>query len=189
MPAKGHMRGTLVFIRTTMIGGLLVLLPAVIVLYLGYQAFGYVRMFTAPITGPLGDYVGIPLLITVVVIVAASFLAGLVARTAVGGRLFRSVDQQIAARLPGYASMRGTLEAWGTDGAKPCTVRLDDGFAIGFVMEMRDGLCTVYLPSAPTPGSGSVLIVTEDRVRPIDAPLSTVAGSMGHYGRGVLRFL
>ncbi len=46
------------------------------------------------------------------------------------------------------------------------------------------GLCTVFVPSAPTPAAGAIYYLTEDRVKLLDVPVSTAMGCIMRLGIG-----
>ena len=51
---------------------------------------------------------------------------------------------------------------------QPVLIRLDDATQLGFVMDaLDDERRVVFIPDAPTPWSGSLLIVSADRLEPL----------------------
>jgi hypothetical protein len=68
---------------------------------------------------------------------------------------------------------------------EPALVETDDGWAFALVVERQPpGYCTVFLPDAPTPTSGSVRIVQARRVRPLDAPMLSLLACLTRSGSG-----
>ena len=56
---------------------------------------------------------------------------------------------------------------------KPAMAEIEDALVPAFIIEeFEDGSFTVFVPSAPTPISGSVYILTPERVHPIDVPFT-----------------
>ena len=90
------------FLKTTIIGATSFLLPAVLVLFILSYALRLVRRVAVPIShalklNQLGDLAGISVatVLAVLVLVLISFVAGIVARTVVGGRLSRWAETSL----------------------------------------------------------------------------------------------
>jgi uncharacterized membrane protein len=84
------------FLKTTIIGATSFLLPAALILFILSYALRLVKRLAAPIShslklDQLGDLAGIgaATVLSILVLVLISFVAGIVARTAIGGRLTR----------------------------------------------------------------------------------------------------
>jgi uncharacterized membrane protein len=58
--------------------------------------------------------------------------------------------------------------------------------AFGIIIERANGFSTIFIPSAPSATSGSVRIVLDSNVHPLDVPLRKVLSSMSHYGEGAI---
>ena len=52
------------------------------------------------------------------------------------------------------------------------------------IEEFEDGRFTVFVPSAPTPLSGSLYILTADRVHPVDVPFTHAVKALSRWGAG-----
>jgi len=167
------------FLKTTIIGGTLFLLPvALIVFFLSY-ALRLVRRVAIPISNSLhldrlGDVAGIgaATLLSVLMLILVSFVAGIVARTGVGRRITGWSETSVLGRLPQYRMMKSMAEGLAhiesASGLKPALVSIEDGWQIGYVLEqLENGWVAVFLPQAPTPMAGNVMYFTADRVRPL----------------------
>ena len=91
-------------LKTTIIGGTTFLLPAALVVFNLAYALRLVKRLAAPIShslklDQLGDLAGIgaATVLSVLVLVLISFAAGIVARTAIGGRLSRWSEASFSA--------------------------------------------------------------------------------------------
>jgi uncharacterized membrane protein len=63
--------------------------------------------------------------------------------------------------------------------------RIEDAWVLSFVIERHaSGLFTVFVPSAPTPAAGSIYYLTEDRLRPLDVPVSAAVACIMRLGVG-----
>jgi len=72
------------------------------------------------------------------------------------------------------------------EGFKPSLVEVEDGsLSPAFLIERHeDGRCTVFVPSAPTPMAGAILIMPGERVHPIDVPMGAILGCVSKWGTG-----
>lgn len=163
------------FFRTTLIGGLLFLVPIMVVV----AVFGKALALTHKLMDPLAEHIPVetivgmrtPLLLAIIMIVLFCFLAGLFARTALAQKFVRGLEQAVLSKIPGYEMLKSTGESIlgvaDEEGHPVVLMRLDDAWQIGFrIEELQNGLVTVYIPGAPDARSGSILFVTPDRVIP-----------------------
>ena len=65
----------------------------------------------------------------------------------------------------------------------------DDNQVLGFVVEQDPATdrVAVFLPGAPSPGGGNVVVVSGARVQLLDAPLGTARRAMKQRGLGLLK--
>lgn len=176
------------FLKTTVIGGAVFLLPLVIVLML----LGYALGMAASVIQPILDATGLDLwgniagiglvsVIAALVLVGICFLAGLVARTAVGDALTNWIERSVLGQLPQYQMMKSMAAAFGhlesVQGLTPVLVSIEGGWQIGYQLEtLENGWVAVFLPQAPTPMSGNVMYFPPDRIRAV--PFSMIDASM-----------
>jgi len=103
------MRGIYQFLKSTILGGLVVLLPLVVVSILMTWAVGTCRKTVMPMLKWLADMsvggVSLTLLTVIVVATACCFLAGLLAETAYLRGLGRYAER-VALSIPGYALVK-----------------------------------------------------------------------------------
>jgi uncharacterized membrane protein len=175
------------FLKATIVGGLLFLLPVVLILI-------FLRRALQPagkVAEPLSCSAGLApwRLPAVLVLVLISFLAGLVARTRAGRRTMRLVENSLLGGIPQYQLVKGMAEGLAqvenAEGVKPALVSIEDGWQIGYLLEpLENGWVTVFLPQAPTPMSGTVMYLPADRVRPLDIPMVKAVSIVKHIGVG-----
>ncbi len=116
-------------------------------------------------------------------------MAGLAARTEAASKLVGVLETRILAHIPAYDFVKGmTASVAGAEdggGMTAVLARLDDYSQVAFEIErIAGGNVVVYLPGAPNPWSGSVCVMTEDRIRPIDATMMSAVQNIRHLGRG-----
>ena len=168
------------FIKSTVVGGIFVLVPLVLLCVV----LGQAATFAYEIIHPLIDWlpvrsvgtVSLAFVIAILVVVLICFLAGLLARTALSRWFVGSLEQVILTFVPGYGLMKSMGQGWvgirGEEPHQPMLVRFDDSEQIGFVMDtLADGRHVIFLPDVPTPWSGTLVFVPADRLTPL--PFST----------------
>ncbi len=187
------MKGQIQVLKTTIIGGIVFLVPIIIIAAIVGKAFEIMKTVAHPLSAlvPI-DSVGkiaIVNLIAILLIVLVCFLAGRAARTETAAKFVRALESKFLSHIPVYAFVKGiTASIGGTEdreGMTPVLVRLDDYSQIAFEIErLEGGDVAVYLPGAPNPWSGSVCIMTEDRVQPLDASMMAAVRTISHLGKG-----
>ena len=89
---------------------------------------------------------------------------------------------QLESLLPNFVATRRWFRA------KARTIRqveIEDALVPAFIIEeFDDGRFTVFVPSAPTPLSGSVYILTPERVHLLDISFTTAVKSLSRWGSG-----
>jgi len=174
------MRALREFVKTTIVGGLLFLVPVILLLVILTKAMQLVGKIAAPIAArfPVHEIAGVAFasVVAALLIVLLAFLAGLAARTDTGRAVMRWFEESLLGGLPQYRMMKtmaeGLANIEGASGIKPALVSIEGGWQIGYVLEeMHAGWVAVFLPQAPTPMSGNVMYMPSERVRLLDMPI------------------
>jgi len=170
------------FVKTTVIGGLLFLIPLGVILVVLKHVMQIAAKVAAPIAAhfPVSHFAGVTVvtLVAALVLLLFAFMAGLMARTKVGRRLSAWFEESILGGLPQYRMAKSMAEGFaqiesGT-GMHPVLVRVDDGWQLAYQLEELDGgWVAVFMPQSPTPMSGNFLYVAAHRIRPL--PISMPA--------------
>jgi len=180
------------FIKTTIIGGLVFMVPIVIIVAIVGKAFRIMRTVGAPLKAYVPtSYIGgiaVANLVILLAIVLVCFIAGLMARSAVAKRMYRSLDATLLA-IPGYAFIKGVTDSMSStdEAAKsllPVLVRFDDNAQIAFEVERTGNNVVVYIPGAPNPWSGSVAYFNVERVKRLDMSVPQAVKNIQRIGRG-----
>jgi uncharacterized membrane protein len=192
------MRNLTVFVRTTLLGGVFYLVPIVVLVMILAKAHD----MTADIVKPVAEHLPIESargvlaakILAVVVILAFCFLAGLFASTRIAKAFAQGLETTILSRVPGYRFMKTVGEGMAgiEQDAKHETVlaRIEEAWQIAFVVERLDsGNVVVFIPDAPSPWSGSIFIMTLDRIKPIQLPLSSAMKCIANLGGGLKKVL
>jgi uncharacterized membrane protein len=191
----GSMKPIAEFLKSTILGGLLVLLPLLLLWSLFAKAFDIIVKMATPVVHllPRSVLVEAPRLkelLAVVVLVSASFIFGMLLRASFFRSLVNLMESHTLGRLPVYAALKGLVsEAFqpeSAEGFKPAMLLLAEGMQRpAYVIEDHgDGNLTVFLPSAPAAFSGMVHVVSRDRVVFLDVNLIELIQSIARYGVG-----
>ena len=180
------------FVRSTVVGGLLFLVPIVVLVGILGKAHEFFQKLTVPIAEavPVKGIAGIPTprIIAALAIVLFCFLAGLFARTKLAKRMVAWLESALLSNIPGYSFFKGMGESIVAAEGKPHEVvlaRIEDAWQFALVVErMHEGHVAVFVPGAPNPWSGSVYLMTEDRIKPLDASANAVMKSIKAFGQG-----
>ena len=183
------MKHFLAFLKATVLGGVIVVLPAWLAVLLVLKALGHLEVFVKPISKHLPQAIGHPRVIAIVLLVAVCFAVGLLIQTAVGARIKSLVEQLVLDKIPGYTTLDGFAARLSDsdEGAsfQPALVEIEEALAPGFIVERHSGnRCTVFIPSVPTPMAGAVYIIDNNRVHPLDLPAVSVMQCISKWGGG-----
>ena len=183
---------------TTLIGGVVFLLPLVVVVYVLGRGLALAAQAVNPLVArlPWHSVGGIALasIAALALLLLICFGAGVLARAAVGRAFSSRFEARLQALYPRYsvikAMSQGLHGALGQSVMKPVLVSFDDQQQFAFDMErLADGRVVLYLPGAPDAWSGSVVLVTADRIEPLDIDAAALDKALQRLGRGVAAVL
>lgn len=188
------MRTLAEFTKTTLIGGLLVVLPIYLAILLLAKTVGGLLAMLAPVTKHIPVTVEFRQIVAFLLIVAICFIVGLIVRTAPGLRAKNAFENAILEKLPGYTFLRGLARRLTGNSEEqalqPALVEIEDALVPALIVEeLEDGSYTVLVPSAPTPMAGSIYILPRDRVHPVDIPFTKAIGVFSKWGTGAGEFV
>lgn len=178
------------FTKTTLIGGLLILLPIYLSVLLLLKTLQGIMALIAPVTSQIPAAVEFKQVLAILIIVAACFIAGLLVQTGPIARGMNALERNLLAKIPGYSLLRGLASRVGkqedSSTFEPALVELEEALVPALIIEcLPDGRFTVFVPSVPTPASGSLYVLTADRVHPVDVPLHTLLKVYSKWGEGL----
>jgi uncharacterized membrane protein len=178
------------YVLTRVVVGMLFVLPVAITVLILREVLRFVVKLLGPIanqlpewlTGPAGGYLAAALVLALVL-----FVAGMFADTKIGGSITRALERLVLGKVPGFTLIKslaqGSIGRAGADDVKVVLVTLDDAWLFGFLIERHaDGMLTVFVPSAPTPTSGSLYFFREDQVRHTDLTVGAAMRTIARLG-------
>ncbi|MBC8207519.1 MAG: DUF502 domain-containing protein [Kiritimatiellales bacterium] len=190
---------TKTFFRTTLLGGIIVILPAIILILAFKWLFGVVGNAIHPLTAlvvntlpALAEYNQmIATLIVLSVIVLGCFLLGLFVRTRMGLMLYSAFENSFLSKAPGYKMIKETVNH--LLGRKPTpfsSVALvqvygNDTLMTAFITDRHDnGMVTVFIPTGPNPTSGFIYHLQQQYVHPVAVSVEDAMRSVFSCGAG-----
>jgi len=177
-------------LKEALVAGLLVVLPAWLAVLLIVGLLTKLGIIVKPIAGQLPEEVNHPQVVALASFLLVCLCAGLILRTPVGRFLGQILGKHVFSQVPGYVPLKAIANQFADldkrEGFVPSLVEVEDGsLAPAFLIERHDdGRCTVFIPSAPTPMAGAILIMPVERVHPIDVPIGTILGCVSKWGTG-----
>ena len=184
-------RRVLAFFRSTLIGGLFVLAPIVILLVVIGQVVDVVYTAIRPAFDWLPDKsiggVSIIMLLVFGAVIAICFLAGLGAKIAFAKRFVRWIESLLLSNLPGYSLMKGVGEniigVTGQAERQAVLAHFAHSSMVGFVMDrLPNGQLIVFVPGAPNAYTGTLHIMEPNRIEPLDVPIRSVVDFLNRLG-------
>ena len=185
----GSMRRVGEMLRTTLLGGVLVVVPIYFTALLLAKALGGLAGLLRPIAAGLPSGLPAPEIMALLVVLALCFVAGAAVQTGWGRWAKEAIDRRLFDRIPGYSLIRGLagrLTGQESDSTfAPALVEIEDALVPAFVVEEHeDGAYTVFVPSIPTPAAGTVYILERSRVHLVDVPFTKAVSVISKWGAG-----
>jgi len=186
------MRNLITFLKTTIIGGLIVIVPlAIIVFVVGDTVVSLVTV-TKPLTAdlPFGTFANavIALLLVTAIIIAVCFTAGFLLSTLWGKAIKNWLEKSLFERIPMYTTLRGLTQKFaGIESAEFPVVEADlyhsDNRVLGVLVDnLPDGRQVIYVPLSPIVTVGQLHILPKERVTETDLSMSETIGCLSQMG-------
>jgi uncharacterized membrane protein len=176
-------------LKTTLVGGLLIVLPVYLAVLLLAKAVSGLVGLLAPLAAQLPVAVEHREIAALALVVIVCFVVGLVARTAPGRRALDAFQRRVFEKIPGYGAVRSVARRMSGQAdetqLQPALVEIEDALAPAFIIEEAgDGRLVVLVPSVPTPAAGALFIMDRARVHPVDMPFGSVIKVITQWGAG-----
>ncbi len=190
---------TKIFFRTTLLGGIIVILPAIILILAFKWLFGVVGNAIAPLTNVVVDTLPTPeqynpLIATVLVlavIVLGCFFFGLFVRTKLGLMIYSAFENSFLSKAPGYKMIKETVnQLLGKKTSPFSSVALvkiygNDTLMTAFITDRHEnGMVTVFVPTGPNPTSGFIYHLDQQYVHSVDVSVEDAMRSVISCGAG-----
>jgi uncharacterized membrane protein len=177
------------FLVRSFVSGLVIVVPIYLSLLLLLKAMKAVAGLVQPLAKLLPKWFPAEQVLSLLLVLLVCLLIGVAVRTPAGKAARERIEKSLLERIPGYALFRSlTQQVAGSREEhvwKPALAEIEEALVPAFIIEeFEDGRFTVFVPSAPSPLSGSVYILTPERVHPVDVPFTHAIKSLSRWGSG-----
>lgn len=184
------MQRPLQFLKSALITGLVIVLPAWLALLLVLKLLVQIGVLVKPISKQMPEGVNHPQAIAALVFIVICIGVGILIKTSIGRVVGNFLTENVFNHIPGYQPLRSIARQFNDmndrDGFNPALIEVEDGcLAPAFLIETHpNGQSTVFMPSVPTPMAGSIFIMPSERVHLIDVPVTTMMKCISKWGAG-----
>jgi len=183
------------FIKTSIIGGLAVILPTALLIIIFKWLFVKITDIIQPLTNLFVTKTKFQEaaadVIVIAIILAVFFTVGIFVRTKVGQFLQEYFENHLLKIAPGYSTIKAIVTQFFNRKKSPfSTVALvqafeNDTLMTAFITDQHDnGLCTVFVPTGPNPTTGFVFHLKEEKVHPVAVSVQEAFRSIIGCGAG-----
>ena len=177
------------FVTSTLIGGLLIVVPVYLAVLLLLKGMKSVAGLVRPFAVLLPDWIPAERFFSLALVLTTCFLVGVAVRTRSGRAVRERMEIAFFGRLPGYGLLRSLTQRLAGDSDEnawmPALIEIEDALVPAFIIEaLDDGRFTVFVPSVPTPLAGAVYVLSADRVHILDVPFTQAIRSISRWGSG-----
>ena len=183
------MKRVIDFIMRAFVTGVVILVPVYFSVLLLVKAMHAVAGLVRPLAKLLPEWLPAERALSLLLVLISCFLIGAAALTRTGQAVKLHIEKSLFERIPGYTLFRSLTQQLAGDREervwKPALAEIEEALVPAFIIEeFDDGRFTVFVPAAPTPFSGSIYILTPDRVHPVDVPFTQAIKSLSRWGCG-----
>jgi uncharacterized membrane protein len=183
------------FIKTSLIGGFIVILPVVILI----GAFTWIFNFIIKIIQPLTDILVVRSdlqeivahVVVIILILLLCFVLGILVKTSIGKFFYSFIENALLKKIPGYSLVKETvLQFLGNKQSPFSSVALvnifgNETLVTAFITDTHDdGSYSVFVPTGPNPTSGNIYHLNEQYVHKVDVPVEDTMRSIISCGSG-----
>jgi len=193
------MKGIANAFKSIAIGGILFIIPVAVAV----MVIGKVMDVLKAVAEPMAEFIptdtilgfGLAQVIAVALLLFVCFVAGLIARSAIGQLVGGKVEGVLLAGVPGYAVLKGLVEQVlkSQEQAaqfKPVLVPVRGGLRPAFEVErLPSGEVVVFHPSSPNVWSGFDSYLQPDQVRPLELGVGEMFHSLEQMGIGTSKYV
>lgn len=188
------MKNTIEFIKTTAIGGLMLILPIAVIIFI----LTYIINLLVSLNNKLAEYLPyevfdntlVIMTIAILSIVFICFLAGMLLKTGLGDRLAKNLDNFLIDKIPMYGFLKNVTQRITGENVLALTPAEVDLFgsearSLAFVIEeIPDNRFAVFVPSSPALTIGQVYILPAASVKQLDKPVRDAIDAISQWGSG-----
>ncbi len=182
-------------IKTSLLGGVAVILPSAILIFIFKWIFGIVTDIIQPLStlvmakSQLREVLAD--LFVLAIILTVCFVVGLAVKTKIGRFIHDNLETYILKIAPGYRMIKETVMQFIGKRKSPfSSVALVQLFGTETLMTAfitdshSDSTFSVFVPTGPNPTSGNIYHLKAEYVHPVDVPIESAMRSIISCGAG-----
>ena len=188
------------FFKTSLLGGMVVILPVAILFFVFNWIFNLVRNMIQPLTNLVMTKSQIQEILAAILVIAViltlCFVIGVFVRTSLGKWIYHTLENRILKVAPGYSLIKETvMQFLGSKKSPFSSVALaqifgNETLVSAFVTDTHsDGSYTVFVPTGPNPTSGNIYHLEGRFVHPVDVPVEDTMRSILSCGAGSTKLI
>ncbi len=189
---SGGMKSFLHFSTKAIGSGLLVAAPVYLAILLLLRAMKSLAGLVRPLTvlRPPGlTTEAAQIVLACVIVLGVCYALGVALLTKPGQMTREWIERTVLVKIPGYTVVRSLTQQLAGQGRenrwKPALAEIEDGLVPAFIIEeIPDGRYTVFVPTVPSPLMGSVYILSQERVHPVNASFMQTFQVLSRWGSG-----
>jgi len=190
------MKSFLRFIKTTVTGGILFLLPVVLLIMVLKKAYNMLHIISAPISEKLPEIIfGFDgsNLVVIALLIVISIVSGLLFRSKLVKGWIKKLEDNLLVNLPGYALIKsitaGVIGEQTENDMAPILIEEEDAWNLAFLVEKGEKFSTVFIPDAPRHDAGEVKIILTTRIKKLDVNVQKFIKVIKNYGKGANQWI
>jgi uncharacterized membrane protein len=183
------MKRAATFVASRAGAGLLAVIPVYLTALLLLKAVKLVAGALHPLVKLVPKWLPVENLIALLALALVCFIVGLLLTTRAGHAIWAGIEDSVCRKIPGYETLRSLTrrvagkcqnEEW-----EPAMAEIEEALVPAFIIEkLHDGRFTVFVPSAPTPFTGAIYILTPERVHPLNISFAHAVKVLSRWGSG-----
>ena len=188
------------FLLNIFIGGLIVLLPIIILFQISQWLFSIFEETTRPLTNYLVATYSVnevaAILFSLISIFVLFSIIGMIVRTQLGNSLYQIIEKMLLFKIPGYKTVKEITEqiSGKQKGLFKKVALISVGntgvSATGFVVdEIDEAHSTVFIPCGPNPTTGFILHVENKDITVLDISVESAMKTIISCGAGSAKFV
>ncbi len=189
-----------IFFKTTLLGGLAVILPAALLFLIFKWLFNWVTNVIQPLTnlvlarGQFQEFVADAIVFGI--ILTFCFVVGAAVKTKIGLYIQENLENHILKIAPGYPTIKAiVMQFIGKKKSPFSSVALVRPFENGTLMTAfitdfhDDDWYTVFVPTGPNPTTGFIFHLKGEYIQPVNVPVEETIRSVISCGAGSTRLI
>lgn len=188
------------FLLNIFLGGVIVLLPIIIIFNIAQWLFNIFQQNTKPLTAYLANNFSVEpyaaMIFSLITVFIVFSVIGMIVRTQLGGGLFQFIERITLFKIPGYKTIKDiTAQITGKQkGLFKKVVLIQVGntgvTATGFIVdEIDENYSTVFIPCGPNPTTGFILHVQNKDITEMKISVEMAMKTVIACGAGSSQFI